>query len=43
MNPNANYAARYPGHWDGRYLGIHSTARPVMDILDSVELLKSYT
>ncbi len=41
MNPNANYAARYPGHWDGRYLGIHTTARPVMDICDAVELLRA--
>jgi hypothetical protein len=40
MNPNARYAARYPGHWDGRYLGIHSTARPIMDIVDAVELLR---
>ncbi len=41
MNPSAQYAARYPGHWDGRYLGIHSTARPLMDICDSVELLRT--
>jgi hypothetical protein len=41
MNPNATYAARYPGHWDGRYLGIHSTARPIMDLCDVVELLKA--
>ena len=40
MNPEARYAARYPGHWDGRYLGIHSTARPIMDIVDAVELLR---
>ena len=39
MNPNARYAARYPGHWDGRYLGIHSTARPIMDVCDAVDLL----
>ena len=41
MNPNARYAARYPGRWDGKYLGIHSTVRPFTDILDAVELLKT--
>ncbi|MDB5327899.1 MAG: hypothetical protein JWM57_3468 [Phycisphaerales bacterium] len=41
MNPHARYAARYPGRWDGKYLGIHSTVRPFTDILDSVELLKT--
>tara|TARA_B100000941_G_scaffold288934_1_gene266887 strand:- start:370 stop:1662 length:1293 start_codon:yes stop_codon:yes gene_type:complete len=38
MNPNAKYAARFPGHWDGKSWGIHGT-RHLTEICDSVGLL----
>ena len=38
MNPNARYAARFPGNWDGQCYGIHGT-RELMDIADAIGLL----
>lgn len=40
MNPNANYAARFPGHWDGKGWGIHGT-RHLTELCDAVGLLAS--
>src|SRR5690606_23169354 len=39
MNPHARYAARFPGHWDGKSWGIHGT-RHLADITDAVALLR---
>ncbi len=39
MTPHAKYAARFPGHWDGKSWGIHGT-RHLADIADAVELLQ---
>ncbi len=38
MNPHANYAARFPGHWDGKGWGIHGT-RHFTEFCDAVGLL----
>ena len=38
MNPHARYAARFPGHWDGKSWGIHGT-RQLTLIADAAGLL----
>lgn len=39
MNPHAKYAARFPGHWDGKSWGIHGT-RHLADIAEAAMLLQ---
>ncbi|MEZ6190928.1 MAG: alginate lyase family protein [Phycisphaerales bacterium] len=39
MNPHARYAARFPGHWDGKSWGIHGT-RQLVFIADAIGLLQ---
>lgn len=39
MNPHARYAARFPGHWDGKSWGIHGT-RQLVFVADAIGLLQ---
>ncbi|MFG0247408.1 MAG: alginate lyase family protein [Phycisphaeraceae bacterium JB051] len=39
MNPHAKYAARFPGHWEGKSWGIHSTCR-LTQVCDAVGLIQ---